>query len=240
MNPLNLRPGDSLHRNDRVAVVDGDGDNDEEEADASHMPHYSNEVTPLDPSDASEDTTGGSGIKECTRNRILLTVVPFIVAILVVTAMRKSPSTSTHQGIIPLSSLSYSGYGSVCASGGNSVTSTTGTSSAFAEQMEQFEKLRASSSLTQIANGAVAADHPICSEMGVSIMRDHGGNAIDAAVTVALCLGVVNPASSGLGVAPSSLSMRINSRHAILATNLTLPFMTPEQRSRSRKCQIQI
>ncbi|KAL7499582.1 hypothetical protein ACHAWT_007195 [Skeletonema menzelii] len=49
------------------------------------------------------------------------------------------------------------------------------------------------------ANDAVATDHEVCSKMGVSVLRDLGGNAADAAVTTALCLGVVNPSSSGLG-----------------------------------------
>ena len=52
--------------------------------------------------------------------------------------------------------------------------------------------------LMNLSNGAVATDHPLCSQMGLSILKD-GGNAIDASVTVALCLGVSNPASSGLG-----------------------------------------
>ena len=46
--------------------------------------------------------------------------------------------------------------------------------------------------------GAVAADHATCSSMGVERLRA-GGNAVDAAVTTALCLGVVRPFSSGLG-----------------------------------------
>ena len=49
------------------------------------------------------------------------------------------------------------------------------------------------------SNGAVATDHEVCSKMGVSVLRELGGNAADAAVTTALCLGVVNPSSSGLG-----------------------------------------
>ena len=47
-------------------------------------------------------------------------------------------------------------------------------------------------------NGAVATDHPICSQVGVDILKV-GGNAADAAIASTLCLGVVNPTSSGIG-----------------------------------------
>lgn len=48
------------------------------------------------------------------------------------------------------------------------------------------------------AAGVVATDVATCSEMGVDILRN-GGNAADAAVASALCLGVLNPSSSGIG-----------------------------------------
>lgn len=48
------------------------------------------------------------------------------------------------------------------------------------------------------SHGAVAADDARCSVAGRDALKD-GGSAVDAAVTVALCLGVVSPASSGLG-----------------------------------------
>lgn len=51
---------------------------------------------------------------------------------------------------------------------------------------------------TPYRNGAVAADHPIASEIGVDVLRA-GGNAIDAAVAVNAALGVVRPYSCGLG-----------------------------------------
>lgn len=46
--------------------------------------------------------------------------------------------------------------------------------------------------------GAVASDVQLCSEMGISILSK-GGNAADAAVTVALCIGGINSFNSGIG-----------------------------------------
>lgn len=63
---------------------------------------------------------------------------------------------------------------------------------------DPIEALQTSSSLEGLQHAAVASDHEICSEVGTSILRS-GGNAVDAAVATMLCLGVANPASSGLG-----------------------------------------
>lgn len=46
--------------------------------------------------------------------------------------------------------------------------------------------------------GVVATDHPTCSSIGVNILN-LGGNAVDGAIASKLCLGVVSPASSGIG-----------------------------------------
>ncbi|KAH1079945.1 hypothetical protein J1N35_019706 [Gossypium stocksii] len=46
--------------------------------------------------------------------------------------------------------------------------------------------------------GAVATDDGRCSKIGVDVLRI-GGHAVDAAVAASLCLGVVSPASSGIG-----------------------------------------
>ncbi|GKZ00415.1 hypothetical protein MPSEU_000994400 [Mayamaea pseudoterrestris] len=62
-----------------------------------------------------------------------------------------------------------------------------------------IQSLMDQSLMQGVPNGAVASDHALCSQMGRAILEDAGGNAVDAAVTVALCLGVANPGSSGLG-----------------------------------------
>jgi gamma-glutamyltranspeptidase len=50
-----------------------------------------------------------------------------------------------------------------------------------------------------LERGAIASDHSICSDLGHQILNVDNGNVVDAAVAVALCLGVCNPASSGIG-----------------------------------------
>jgi gamma-glutamyltranspeptidase len=47
--------------------------------------------------------------------------------------------------------------------------------------------------------GAVAADVGECSKLGVKVLHDMGGNAIDAMVATVLCQGVLAPYASGIG-----------------------------------------
>jgi len=49
-----------------------------------------------------------------------------------------------------------------------------------------------------VSNGAVASDTKICSEIGTGILVK-GGNAVDAAISTGLCLGVVSSYASGIG-----------------------------------------
>nr|GEW71471.1 gamma-glutamyltranspeptidase 3-like isoform X1 [Tanacetum cinerariifolium] len=55
-----------------------------------------------------------------------------------------------------------------------------------------------SSDAIESFEAVVAADDARCSEIGASVLRA-GGHAVDAAVSVALCGGVVNPMASGIG-----------------------------------------
>jgi hypothetical protein len=52
--------------------------------------------------------------------------------------------------------------------------------------------------ITEADEGMVAADDERCSQIGRDSLLA-GGNAVDAAVATALCLGVVNPVASGIG-----------------------------------------
>ena len=45
---------------------------------------------------------------------------------------------------------------------------------------------------------AVATDVPECSEMAGKVLESNG-TAVDAAITAMLCVGTVNPESSGIG-----------------------------------------
>lgn len=45
---------------------------------------------------------------------------------------------------------------------------------------------------------SIATDHGLCSEIGRDVLIE-GGNAVDALISSLLCIGVVNPQSSGLG-----------------------------------------
>ena len=51
----------------------------------------------------------------------------------------------------------------------------------------------------EFKHAAVSADSKMCSEYGVKILRDQNGNAVDAAIATALCVGVVNAQSAGIG-----------------------------------------
>ena len=51
---------------------------------------------------------------------------------------------------------------------------------------------------TEAAHGMVASVHPTATEAGLRVLKE-GGNAVDAAVAVALTLGVVDGDNSGIG-----------------------------------------
>lgn len=63
--------------------------------------------------------------------------------------------------------------------------------------------------------GAVATDEGRCSAIGRDVMAKRGGNAADACVAVALCLGVLNPVASGIGGGAFLLFRPSNSTAAI-------------------------
>lgn len=52
-------------------------------------------------------------------------------------------------------------------------------------------ELRNPAYLIRAKHGAVASENKRCSDIGVNVLKD-GGNAVDAAIAVTFCIGVVN------------------------------------------------
>lgn len=90
---------------------------------------------------------------------------------------------------------------------------------------DEISRLKEYSAIEGLVNGAVAADHEVCSKVGTSILIK-GGNAVDAAVATTLCLGVANPASSGLGGGAFILihSSRSNHERRLAEFNSSIEF----------------
>ena len=75
--------------------------------------------------------------------------------------------------------------------------------------------------------GAVAADDGRCSWIGMEVLRE-GGHAVDAAVAAALCLGVVSPASSGIGGGAFMLVSLANGKAQAFDMRETAPLLASE------------
>jgi gamma-glutamyltranspeptidase / glutathione hydrolase len=71
-------------------------------------------------------------------------------------------------------------------------------------------------------NGMVVAMHPLASEAGARVLQE-GGNAVDAAVTTAFAVGVVEPFMSGLGSRGSMVIHRREEAAAGVDYNLRAP-----------------
>ncbi|HSA12226.1 MAG TPA: gamma-glutamyltransferase [Candidatus Paceibacterota bacterium] len=70
--------------------------------------------------------------------------------------------------------------------------------------------------------GMVASVHPVATDAGVSVLKE-GGNAIDAAVAVALTLGVVDSHNSGIGGGCFMLIHRANGSFVAIDGRETAP-----------------
>ncbi|GAV84655.1 G_glu_transpept domain-containing protein, partial [Cephalotus follicularis] len=76
-------------------------------------------------------------------------------------------------------------------------------------------------------HGVVATDDGRCSKIGIDILRE-GGHAIDASVAAALCLGVVSPASSGMGGGAFMLIKLANKKAQTIDMRETAPMQASQ------------
>jgi len=82
--------------------------------------------------------------------------------------------------------------------------------------------------------GAVAADNPVCSKLGLQVLSELGGNAVDAAVTSALCQGVLSPFASGIGGGCFALVRLQNGSTDFIDARETAPMNLTHQLLRER------
>ena len=68
----------------------------------------------------------------------------------------------------------------------------------FCKGQKEEEVSSSESGLVAGSNGMVSTAHPLATQSGLSVLRE-GGNAFDAAVTIAAMLNVVEPTNSGIG-----------------------------------------
>ncbi|TMS36835.1 hypothetical protein L596_003913 [Steinernema carpocapsae] len=74
---------------------------------------------------------------------------------------------------------------------------TTAVSNAKTSKPAVWPEVR-TSGMGAYSSASVASDQIFCSEIGRDILVQ-GGNAVDAAIATIICIGIVNPMSSGLG-----------------------------------------
>ncbi|KAK8652765.1 hypothetical protein V6N13_126790 [Hibiscus sabdariffa] len=78
-----------------------------------------------------------------------------------------------------------------------------------------------------VPHAAVAADDGRCSRIGANVLRI-GGHAVDAVVATSLCLGVVSPASSGIGGGSFMLLREANGKTQVFDMRETSPMKASE------------